>query len=80
MSDFPDSKYLVVKTSDSIGRVWDAIVRDAYRFICVVDDEGKLVGLTGQRGLAEYVSECFPQQVMAQRLGGKPWLDQREGA
>ncbi len=74
------ANYSHVKSSEPISRVWDEILHGGYRFVCVTDDDGKLVGLTGQRGLSEYISEYFPQQVMVQRLGGKPWIQDREGA
>ena len=45
-----------------------------------VDDQGKLVGLTGQKGLMEYVAEHFPGEVMVQRVGEKPYTQSREGA
>ncbi|MBD3676294.1 MAG: CBS domain-containing protein [Planctomycetaceae bacterium] len=50
------------------------------RFVIVVDAEGNLVGLTGQRGLLEYIADHFPEQVMVQRIGGTPHLNTREGA
>lgn len=78
--DFMDSGFRCVKHSEPISSVWSALQDDNLRFICVTDDEGKLVGLTGQRGLAEYVAEFFPQQVTVQRLGSKPWMEDREGA
>lgn len=80
VSDYSDPAFLVVNTGDPIMRVWDAIENDGLRFVCVVDDQGKLVGVTGQRGIAEYVAECFARQVVVQRLGSTPWMNQREGA
>ncbi len=80
VGEFADSDFLLVKKSEPISRVWDAILKDGLRFICVTDDDGNLVGLTGQRGMSEYVSESFPQEVMVQRIGGTPWMQQREGA
>ena len=80
VGDFADYRCIVVKSSDPASRVWDAVEREGHRFICVTDDAGKVIGLTGQRGLAEYISEYFPGQVMVQRIGGKPWMQQREGA
>ncbi len=80
VGDFADDRCTVVKTSDPVSRVWDAVEREGQRFICVTDEAGKVVGLTGQRGLAEYISEYFPGEVMVQRIGGKPWMEQREGA
>ena len=71
---------IFVKQSDPIHLVWDAIQNLGHRFIGVVDDQGKLIGLTGQKGMSEYIAEHCPQQVMVQRIGGKPGLQQREGA
>ena len=50
------------------------------RFLCVVDENGQVAGLTGQRGLMEYVAEHFPGEVMVQRIGQPPYLSDREGA
>ncbi len=78
--EFADPKFLSVTLSEPIAHVWDAIHGDGLRFVCVTDDNGKLIGITGQRGISEYISECFPQQVAVQRLGSTPWMQQREGA
>ena len=80
VGDFRDPEWMKVKTTDPISVVLDAVQRDELRFVCVTDESGKLTGITGQRGLSEYVSEYFPQQVMVQRLGGKPSMQTREGA
>ena len=32
------------------------------------------------RTIAEYLAESFPREVLTQRLGSTPWMDQREGA
>lgn len=80
VSEFAETNFLAVKRSEPIARVWDAIYQDGHRFVCVTDDDGKLIGVTGQRAIAEYIAEYFPQQVMVQRLGCTPWMQQREGA
>lgn len=80
VSDFADPGFLVVSLSDPVSKIWNAVVHDGLRFVCVTDDENKLVGVTGQRGLAEYMAEYFPQQILVQRLGSTPWMQQREGA
>ncbi|PAY15468.1 hypothetical protein CKO51_31660 [Rhodopirellula sp. SM50] len=80
VGDFTDAGLLVVRSSDPISRVWDAVERDGLRFVLVTDEQGKLIGVTGQRGIAEYLAERFPQQVLVQRLGNTPWMQQREGA
>ncbi len=80
IQDFADSSFVSVKSSEPISRVWDAIQLGGARFVCVTDDDGKLIGITGQRGVAEYLAECFAKQVTIQRLGSTPWMQDREGA
>jgi CBS domain-containing protein len=80
VSDFVDPDFITVQSSEPISRVWEAVRSSGSRFICVTDDDGNLIGVTGQRGLAEYVAEYFPQQVSVQRLGSTPWMQNREGA
>lgn len=69
-----------VRLTDPVATVLQAMQLEKTRFVGVVDGEGRLVGLTGQKGLMEYVAEHFPQQVMVQRIGGSPYLAEREGA
>lgn len=80
VSEFTDPNFLVVQSSEPAQRVWDAIEKDGLRFIFVADESGQLIGVTGQRGISEYLAESFPQQVLSQRLGSTPWMQQREGA
>ncbi|MCC9603978.1 CBS domain-containing protein [Stieleria sp. JC731] len=80
VSKYLDPSYRCVSLSSPIRRVWDAIVNDGARFLCVTDDDGQLVGLAGQRSLAEYLGDCYARQVAVQRLGSKPWMLEREGA
>ena len=80
VSKFTDPDFFVVRSDDSIQKVWNAVVRDGARFVCVTDKAGRLMGLTGQRGLSEYVADCFAKQITVQRLGSAPWMLQREGA
>lgn len=71
--------FAIVRKDEPIARVLEAMQRDNTRFVVVVDGEGKLAGLTGQKGLMEYVADHFPQQVMVQRVGSPP-PKHREGA
>lgn len=68
-----------VRPTDPVARVLEALQRSNTRFVCVVDDEGRVAGLTGQKGLMEFIAEHFPGQVMVQRVGSPP-PSQREGA
>lgn len=74
------SRFPWVQIDDPIQMVLDAMVEKNTRFVCVVDEAGKLVGLTGQKGLMEHVAEHFPLQVMVQHIEDSPYISQREGA
>lgn len=69
-----------VQLKDQVATVLEALDVKNVRFLSVVDDAGKLVGLAGQKGLMEYVADHFPRQVMVQRVGQAPYLHTREGA
>lgn len=68
-----------VKLSDPAPAVMDAMLAENTRFLCVLDDDGRIVGLTGQKGLMEYIADHFPKHVMVQRVGSRPPAH-REGA
>ncbi|QDU56843.1 CBS domain-containing protein [Aeoliella mucimassa] len=68
-----------VMESDPISLVLEDMQLNNVRFIGVLNTDGQVVGLTGQKGLMEYISEHFPQQVMVQRVGSRPPAE-REGA
>jgi CBS domain-containing protein len=78
--DYANREFASVRASDSILSVWEAIAEDAARFVCVTDDLGRLIGLTGQRGIAEHLADAFAPLITAQRLSGTPWMQQKEGA
>lgn len=50
------------------------------RYIIVVDDQGKAVALTGQKGLMEFIADHFPRAVKVSPPAEKLHIDQREGA
>jgi CBS domain-containing protein len=70
----------IVQRTDPLIQVVAAVSDHGARFVCVVDEHGRAVGLTGQKGLSEYLADYFPKQVMVQRIGGKPGMENREGA
>ena len=69
-----------VATDDPIETVMDAMEVKNHRFVVVLDDTGKIVGLTGQKGLMEYIAEHFSEEVMVQRIGSEAYPAKREGA
>lgn len=65
---------------DPIVTVLYAMEEKNIRFIVVVDEEGRVAGLTGQKGLMEFIAEHFPKQVLVHRVGAKHGVSEREGA
>jgi len=70
----------VIQQTDSIATAIEVMQAKSLRFLIVVDEHGKAVGLTGQRGLMEYIVEHFPRQVKVRTMESKLYMDQREGA
>lgn len=68
-----------VTLTDPVSIVLEALALKNVRFLSVVDSDGKLVGLTGQKGLMEYVADHFPQ-VTVQPVGLNTTMQTREGA
>ena len=69
-----------VKETDPIQTVLEAMQINNIRFICVVDENGKAIALTGQKGLMEYIAEHYPRIVMVQRINPNRPMPKREGA
>jgi len=69
----------VVKSTDTIAKIIDLMDDKKLRFVIVVDDDGKPMGLTGQKGVMEYIVDHFPRQVKVQMMESKLFMDQREG-
>ena len=83
----PVSKHMVpipecgcVRMTDPVVKVLEGMQQTRLRFLCVVDDAGKVVALTGQKGLMEYVTEHFPRQIKVQMMSSKMHMNTREGA
>ena len=71
--------WATVNKSDSIAKALEAMQKNRMWFVCVIDDGGLAVALTGQKGLMEYIADHFPQSVLTQTPGTKT-LTEREGA
>lgn len=69
-----------VKQTQPIGDVLDMMQKGGIRFVCVVDDDGRIVGVTGQKGIMEFIADHFPRQVKVQQMDAKMSMSQREGA
>ncbi len=78
--DYMSTSARWVRLTDPVVQVLRAMQNENTRFVGVVDDDGRLAGLTGQKGLMEYVADHFPEQVSVQRIGQSTHYAQREGA
>ncbi len=77
---FLDKRCAYVRLDEPISSVLWAIQSHDQRFVGVVDEAGKLVNLTGEKGLMEYVADHFPRQVMVAVPGSQIQSTMREGA
>ena len=68
-----------VLLDDPISALLDALEAKNVRFLSVVDEQGRIAGLTGQKGLMEFIAEHFPQ-VPVQPVGVSRTSAEREGA
>jgi CBS domain-containing protein len=69
-----------VALTDSIAKMVQVMQARQLRFLSVVDARGRVVALTGQKGLMEYIAEHFPRRVKVERLHSQLSMDDREGA
>lgn len=78
--DHLEAEWFCVRDNDPISAVLELVQNRGARFVCELDAQGKAIGLTGQKGLSEYIADHFPAQVMVQRIGGQLGMENREGA
>jgi CBS domain-containing protein len=69
-----------VRLTDPVVKVLESMRTTRLRFLCVVDDEGKVAGLTGQKGLMAYITDHFPRRIKVQMMTGNLHMNSREGA
>ena len=83
--DEPASKHMVrevvtVKQTDPIAVLIATMKQRHLRWVCVVDDEGKAIALTGLRGVMEYMVDHHPLLVKSTPIRRKLSMNEREGA
>jgi predicted transcriptional regulator len=75
-----DPKWSCVRQSNPIACVIRAMQDFNLRFVVVTDAQGRAVNMTGQRGIAKYIADHFPRQVLSSKVGGRSDFQEREGA
>ena len=71
---------VTVRQGDSIAKLIGTMQTRMLRWVCVVNDQGKAVALTGLRGVMEYVVEHHPRSVKGTPIRRKLSMTEREGA
>lgn len=69
-----------IRHNEPIASVIHKLQTYRQRHVIVVDDEGVVTGVVGQKGLMEYLTEQFPRLVKVQMMGTRVAMDSREGA
>ena len=70
-----------VLATDTIDTLIATMQERKLRWVCVVDESGKAIALTGLRGVMEYVVDHFPRCVFSQPVrANKLSMEHREGA
>lgn len=80
VGDHLAEEWVSLKITDPISKLLECMQEKGLRFVVVVDDDGRAIGLTGQKGLMEYVAEHFPRAVLVQPMVSRVGMDEREGA
>lgn len=69
-----------IGVNEPIAKLIEMMQKQKLRFICVTDEKGRAVALTGQKGLMEYIAEQFPRAVKAEQAKTRLFTTEREGA
>jgi len=69
-----------VLPTDEVKMVLEAMEEHNIRFIAVLDEDRRVVGITGQKTMMEFVAEAFPHEVMTQDVTAHFSSLRKEGA
>ena len=75
------SRHLIsLRKTDTIAKLILTMQRHNLRWVCLTDEAGRPVALTGMRGVIEHVADYFPRLVKVQPFNLNISVEQREGA
>ena len=69
-----------VLPTDPARDVLDSMEEFNIRFLAVLDPDHRVIGLTGQKTLVEFIAEAFPHEVLTQDPTGQTVSQSKEGA
>ena len=68
-----------INRTDPIAVIIDRMRERRSRYGIVIDESSRPIGLTGHKGVVEYITDHFPRQVKVQMMKSKLHMDEREG-
>jgi len=68
-----------ISPTDPIAVIVERMQERRARYGIVMDEASQPVGLTGLKGVVEYIADHFPRQVKVQMMKSKLHMDEREG-
>lgn len=69
-----------VLPTDPARDILDSMEEFNIRFLAVLDEDHRVIGLTGQKTLVEFIAEKFPREVLTQDPTGHTVSQSKEGA
>ena len=80
VSNYMRDSWACLRRGDPIATVIHKLQTYRQRFVVIVDDDGRAVGVTEQKGIMVYLSEQYAHLVKVQQMAGKLAIETREGA
>lgn len=65
--------------AEPISVIIDRMQERRARYGIVMNEDSQPIGLTGHKGIVEYITDHFPRQVKVQMMKSKLHMDEREG-
>lgn len=69
-----------VSPTEPLSVVLEAMEDNNIRFLAVLDDDHRVIGLTGQKTLMEFLGDYFPQEILTQDPTAVSYSQKKEGA
>ena len=69
-----------VSPTESLNVVLESMEENNMRFLAVLDDKHRVIGITGQKTLMEFPGDYFPQKILTQDPTGESFSRRKEGA
>ncbi len=69
-----------VSPAEPLSVVLEAMEENNIRFLAVLDEDHRVIGITGQKTLMEFLGDYFPQEILRQDPTSVSFSQRKEGA